>query len=817
MIATAISTALLAALSCDLDQARFIRTPDGATTNGTLQAKDVPGATAYTTATKRLTGDVCAAMYGLREAQIMRKVFPLATGEIAGWGALQKAMPDLTAFDLCPTNYADETYSEKPEYRYFVTPTGTRCLSWEDAELGSVWNANGGTRTGTNHVAKTGAYDLITPPASNRVFRTPRLTAYLKRVVDTPIDALKAGTWQKMCLWDPDGIGGWLDPTIDHASLVTGNWCADDSTGLVTDYAQFLKSLCEYRNDADATNMTGRCAMFGGERLWKGIFLDYGCDYYLRLNGFPNATARFEAAEASRKSGKITDMIALAAPGLKASITSDWQKAVQKIAASQTTRLWWQRQALANGIVALQSQLFVPLGCVSMTPSKSALINGMQHASRLPDIRGKERYAYGSSSKTEYYKIPTDAITVGRGITTNGPYGIVAYIDASKLEVTNTVTSSSIIDDTSNAWGSGGHEAHWEQTGNSIGIGLYATRPLQGQSDLDYCLPNEPSGPNVVKIDELSPGASKEYDLSYFRLVNEKVETGDRPEYVFKVYTSQGLPSGVANQFVQNLNVPVEKWTGDGQAAFSLEVDARAYWSSPAPSSWIPWLDADGVTDVTPEPIAYVTEGSKLADMIKADIFVVEYAQVGTNAWSRDWRYRDDEDGPKNAWLYSRLSAPFKDIVPAVGPLKDVTQWAFGADSVKNHMAEVLGSLPDSDAGDPYDWSELKAEVRDLKNDVADLFPKTRQLLGQYETEVAWKDTGAWVYVLKRSEGGAYSAEWKCKREDAVAATLVCGATEQTSRPLKHSKWINYYADTGMILKFTFPFMNFDADQKEAK
>lgn len=812
MIATAILTALFAALGCDLDQARFVRTPDGATTNGTLQAKDVPGAVAYSNATKRLTGGVCAAMYGLREAEIMRKVFPLATGDIAGWGALQNEMPDLTAFDLCPTNYADETYSEKPEYRYYVTPSGTRCLSWTDAEFGSVWNANGGAWTDTNHVAKTGAWDLITPPESNRVFRTTRLTAYLKRVVDMPIDALRGGTWQKMGSWNGDGNGCWLDPTLDHASFVTGAWCKDGSSGIVSDYSKFLKSLTEYRNDIDATQSVTRASTaFGGENVWKQLCVNETFDSMLESCGYPTAKAEFEKAVGERSTGKISDMIALAAPGLKASVTSDWQKAVQKIAASATTRLWWQRQALANGIVSLHSQVYSPLTCFTSVKPTEAL---PLPEDRLNLINGEERYIQGSAGKTEGYEIPTDAITVGNVENADGKghKGWVAFVDASKLNVTNSVVTDAIDEGTWDVYGHETHCAYWKHSNPGFSVGLYAIRWLTG-ADVDYCLPTNETP--VINFKTLSPSESHEVPLENFEL---RYEINSLGEYEFRIYVAKDDPLH-GGELVQTLHVPTDKWAGYGEGAYSATVDGRAYWSSDAPGTWKPLTKA-AASGETQNPIALVTAGSKLADMVKADVLLWEGAFAGTNAYEVGTRYKDDEDGEKNSWIFTRLSNPFKDVVPHMDTMKEISNCVNGADKVKSRMVEVLDQMPGLD---PFDFSKARSDDLRLVPWVEELFPKTRKLPSPFDQTIPWYvdergyTSTAWVYILECDKDGVTTARWAGKNTGNVTA-IICGTTDGTAKPSRHSKWIQYESNAGWILKFTFPFMNFDSSSsKEAK
>ncbi len=810
---------VFAALDCDVGKFRLFTPPQGAQTNGTIAAKDVPGALPYANSTKRLNAGVCAATYGLREAQVMRKIFPLAAGSLAQWDKLQDAMPDLTAFDLCPTNVPSDKEYEDPIYRYMVTAKGERAISYENAVLGSVWNGNGGTWTGSNHVAKTGAYDLMTPPASNRVFRTPRITSYLKAVIDMPIEALKSGTWQRIGIYDSDAGGCWLDPTIDHASLVTGEWCEDDSTGMVADYPHFLKSLAEYRNDVDATqDVTRASAAFGGDRVWESFCTGTSADSTMESCGFPRAHDKFESAKGRRESGKISDMIAKAAPGLKESITGDWQKAVQKMTASETTRLWWERQALANGIVALQTQMFMPLGCYTyFNPTED--LSGALPESRLNEIQGKELVISGDMGKKEYYEIPTDAINISYRKEDGNPYKMhYAFVDTSMLAVTNMVATNNWHEEEADFRGSETHVAYWEHTGNAFGAGLYVVR-LITPNDFETCLPQAET--TALELETLEKGSEMRISLDNFELRKEIVEnlsTGI-PEARYDIYTVKDLPSPYGNVCIQQLYVPGTGWTGYGLASFTATGEGRRYWTSDAPATWKPLTEEVVSGKATQNPIALVEEESPLADMVKADMLVYEDAVAGTNCYSEAKRFKDDEDGKKNAWIYSRLSKPYGDVVPTLDAMKDVSQYAHGAFPCRTRMGDVLAKLPDSDAGDPFNWSEMKAEAMNLAKDVKEVFPSTRPLPSELTGVIPWQrgergEYGAFYLLTRDKDTGLYSARWAADGPLPGLVTIKCGATDQCSRPLKHSKWIEHYSRAGMILKFDFPMMNSNEELK---
>lgn len=822
MTLIASSILVFAALSCDVDKFRLFTIPAGAQTNGTIAAKDVPGALPYRNSTKRFTGGVCAATYGLREAQVMRKVFPLACGSLAQWDRLQDSMPDLTAFDLCPTNVPSEAEYEDPEYRYRVTAGGERAISHRRAGEGSVWNGNGGIWTDTNHVAKTGELDLMTPPASNRVFRTPRITNYLKAVIDMPIDALMESNWQKTGIYSTDRYGCWLDPTIDHASLATGEWCVDSTVGLVSDYATFLRSLSEYRNDANATNMTAGCGMFGGNETWKWVIPSYEPSF--PRYGFPTASNEFAKAKSRREGGKITDMVAKAAPGLRASVTGDWQKAVQKMAQSDTTRLWWERQALANGIVALQSKMFMPLRCgFSGLRPTDVVYESVLDSARLSNLRGKERNIQGDVAKSEYYAVPTEAITPYWGWFDGGRQkGLMAVVDSSMLSVTNVASADNTTVETYDTYGDSRHVAFWEQTDRKLSAGIWVSRDIVGEEDRKYCLPNAGEeeggggGPAVIVFDPLEPGEESVWYFDVFNLVVESVpvvgpDGNESKEWVFNVYTSSSLPAALANQFVQKFNVPVDKWKGHGTAALTAEVWGQAYEASDPPESWLPLPQAKIPDGKTSDPIGLVTEGSSLAGMMKADMLVLECAYAGTNNYSAgpnfiDWATND----LKNAWIYTRLSAPYRNVAPTTGALKDLEHWAMGATPVKERMSELVDMLPESDADkEPFALEKAKTlGAGSLKPDVEDLFPKNRELAGPRETRLAWTDNMAWCYVLKRSVDGGYSAEWRTKNAASTLITIECGGTESVAKPTRHSAWVEYWTDQAMILNFDFPMMN---------
>lgn len=779
---------ILALLYCDPGRFNLIREPYGSTTNGTLQARDVPGALDYTNSTKRFTSGVCAAMYGLREATLQRRLFPIALGEYGGWAALQDALPDLTSFELYPTNYVDNEYG--PPYCYRVTPKGTRCIDYWTAEVASIDN------------------DLYPPVESNRCFRTPRITKYLYDVCSRVLTDFMNGRSRLMSSADPyDEWGTWLDPTVDYTSLVTDTWCVDGSAGTINIYSKFLRSLSEMKNDVSGADA---CGTFGGKDVWKTFFPSYDYEYTMKLYGMPTATAEFEKAKA-RRSGSISEYILKAAPGLKASFSNDYAKALKKVAESESTRIWWERFAMANGIVSLHSRWFTSLGVSGMKASPDAEIDTRPSA-RLNAIHGKKNVLSGNVGKAEYYKIDS-GVTIGTSRVQHGTISnleYVALLDPKGLAVTNTVNMAytSTLEDTS----FDGSEvyAYWER-GNDVEISISIKRDVAGTKDQEECLPNYDAekgenGPEVIRFDDLDYGAEKEYDLGRFRLVVVDLPYPDGARYY--EYRVERIDDA-SYALVQKFNVPKEGWGGDGMCRLTGAVSGEAPVSSDPPSSWLDFFQTQTSDNQTAKPIGLVTAGSPMASMVTANAIIGKFAMAGTNAWS-DARYlKNDPEGEQNTWFFNRLRMPGEPFAPTTEWLMEVSEGVNGASAVKAAIGEILGQLP-GDGFSPFDTSEISMSGEDPKGEVEKQYPKTYGHPGQ-KGVIPWLDETAWVYVLKRDsekEGGLYHAFWRVKNEKSPVAQLTFGSSHEESKPSKHSNWVEYKTRCGMILNFDFPMMN---------
>lgn len=781
---------ILALLYCDPGRFNLIREPDGSTTNGTLQARDVPGALDYTNSTKRFTSGVCAAMYGLREATLQRRLFPIALGEYGGWAALQDALPDLTSFELYPTNYVDNEYG--PPYCYRVTPKGTRCIDYWTAEVASIDN------------------DLYPPVESNRCFRTPRITKYLYDVCSRVLTDFMNGRSRLMSSADPyDNWGTWLDPTEPSLCEVTGTWSVDGSANTIMDPAGFLRSLTELRNDVSGSDT---CGMFGGTDVWKTFFPSYDQDYSLKYCGFPTATEFIESVK-SMRSGDVSEYILKAAPGLKASFTNDYAKALKKVAESESTRIWLERFAMANGIVSLHSKWFTELETSGMRASPTAEID-TRTQTRLNAIHGKKRVLGGNEGKAEYYKID-GGVTVGTSWVQHGTISnleYVALLDPKGLVVTNTVNMAytSTLEDTS----FDGSEvyAYWEM-GKDVEMSISIKRDVVGTADQEECLPNYDAetgenGPEVIRFDDLDYGAEKEYDLGRFRLVVVDLPYPDGARYY--EYRVERIDDA-SYALVQKVNVPKEGWGGDGMCRLTGAVSGEMPVSSDPPSSWLDFFQTQTSENQTAKPIGLVTTSSPMASMVSANLIVGEYASAGTNAWSAARHYVDEDDHIKDAWYFTRLSKPqeFQRFVPTTDALVDVSESVNGASAVKNAINWILEQLP-GDGLSPFDTSEISTSGEDPKGEVEKQYPKTYGHPGQ-KGVIPWLDETAWVYVLKRDseeEGGLYHAFWRVKNEKSPVAQLTFGSSHEESKPSKHSNWVEYKTRCGMILNFDFPMMN---------
>ena len=314
---------LFAALKCDPSVMSVYSLPAGAPTSAEIPSASVPGAVPAAEASKRLTGATCAAMYGLREALFQRCLVPRMNATYGG--AANADWSNLSAVDFMPTN-------------------------------GTASTSNGCWFNSASFIISDEAADH-----AKRNFSSPRISA---KIVE-PVDAICTAVAQDSAvttLPPPEDYGfksyAWLDPTVDHDSLVTSSAWQMDGDNTLADYgAGFLRSLHDSPNDIAGTDTCGLYGPIVPQYALRGVYVYNKMTAGGLSDSLMDATAYDSKGESRRKGKDLSKLYAALAPGLP---TGDVSAApvLRAVATNETRRIDWNRFALANAATSLMSAYF---------------------------------------------------------------------------------------------------------------------------------------------------------------------------------------------------------------------------------------------------------------------------------------------------------------------------------------------------------------------------------------------------------------------------------------------------------------------------
>lgn len=169
-------------------------------------------------------------------------------------------------------------------------------------------------------------------PASNRVFKS-RIGARLRDYVEDFIFGSTNGNGRTQ--FDDMGSFRWIDPTVNHASLVRSGWKRDDMLD-TADWSRYLRALSEF-NPA-GTGCAGRfCPDHHPDSPFDPLYQVPGLLGYMIEGGFPV----IERKDMTGEEPKLIDLV-----------YSRCHVRTNGIA-SASGRLSYDRMAMANGIISL--------------------------------------------------------------------------------------------------------------------------------------------------------------------------------------------------------------------------------------------------------------------------------------------------------------------------------------------------------------------------------------------------------------------------------------------------------------------------------
>ena len=168
--------------------------------------------------------------------------------------------------------------------------------------------------------------------ASNRVFKT-RIGARMRDYVEDFVFGGTNGNGRMQ--FDEMGSFRWIDPTVNHASLVRSGWKRDDMLD-TADWSRYLRALSEF-NPA-GTGISGRfCPDHYPDCLFNPLEEVPGLEGYMSQGGFPVIQRKDMTGEG---------------PSLLDLVYSRCHVRTNGVA-SASGRLSYDRMAMANGVISL--------------------------------------------------------------------------------------------------------------------------------------------------------------------------------------------------------------------------------------------------------------------------------------------------------------------------------------------------------------------------------------------------------------------------------------------------------------------------------
>ena len=768
---------VLAVISCNPTVHPLYRKPAGTATTRVLKPREVPGATSPADDCKRIGAGSAAAMLGIREAYLQRVLWPRLNGN--GGGGKSFTGDPIDA-DFAPASATVAAYDGAPE-RKGMTP------------VNSAW---------------IGGYDGLPFAddlnyATNRIYTSPRIS---KSVRDAAAEIIT-----RFASCEQVDSMTWLVPNVDHLGLVNDCWQTNSDVN-VADFSKgaFL-ALARADNDL-STNGTPKCAFYGpaivpadlhGGASFAYIsdqIADDWCEKYS-----PNGSD-------TRDAGDISAYLKAAAPGLPDTV-EEMRRVVE---ISESPRLLWQPLMLANGILALESDLLICSAhgnLWSHSPDMDQKANdiGNHWLKRLGRFARGMTSAPCGSSRTEFvysYECTTDddpnlSIADTQNIVDYYPISVAfnpkafsrdsstnetVYAEGSTAVFTNSVTDT---------------EYYWRQTSPACTVKVRVEQGLSKEAvDDGY---NDAVASRLTDLG-VPPGTYEDDDFEVRTATEFDVE-GKNREAIYIVWAHDVVPEATGKLVKKLVVWPTSHTKATLVATQSHEFDSQLFAGYPAPyfDAYSPEHVQDGVNvnDCNVRPVALSATALDVSSYVDIHTLGYLFAVASTNE-SVNGIYLQTTNVEQLATgkCSSRLMP--RRVDGSAGSFIDATQADVRAawEQAKALSTELLGWGSDDDRLYPITATNLMVETESgleyrafnvVTNSIMVLEPNTS--FGHPQG-------------LRLTVAEDRSVKFECVSN--TWATLTYSFASVTNTPPKRSPTVMFSVGENLYMKWRFPMLDTD-------